>query len=186
MPHPFSEDPSSSASGPGTGDGPVDRESTPGENEADRPRGSPYPRLLLTALLVLVVDQATKSLALEKLQRGPVDVIEGVLSLDLSFNPGGVFGVGQSVPNLFLIATMIVIAAILLWVRSVEARPWLVPLGLVLGGGLGNVTDRLFRGFEGRVVDFIDLHVWPVFNVADMAIVIGVGLVLLAGFRSER
>ncbi len=57
---------------------------------------------------------------------------------------------------------------------------------MVLGGGLGNITDRVVRGFDGRVVDFIDLHVWPVFNVADMAIVIGVGIVLLLGLRAER
>lgn len=159
--------------------------SSPAGKDAEGERGSPYPRLLITALLVVVVDQVTKSLALVKLSLGPVDVIEGVLSFDLSFNSGGVFGIGQGFPELFLIATVLVVAGILLWVRHLEVRAWLIPLGMVLGGGLGNVIDRIFRGFEGRVVDFIDLHVWPVFNVADMAIVIGVGLVLLFGWRSE-
>ena len=58
-----------------------------------------------------------------------------------------------------------------------------VPLGLILGGGLGNVTDRLFRGNGGRVVDFIDLHVWPVFNLADSAIVCGGLLAVLLTMR---
>ena len=148
--------------------------------------GGVYPRLLSAALGVLVVDQATKTIALEALEDGPVDLIEGVVSFDLSFNPGGVFGLGQGFPGVFLVATIAVTLGILLWARRIEDHSWLVPLGLVLGGGLGNVADRVFRGFDGRVVDFIDLHVWPVFNVADMAIVSGVGLVLLSAVRSER
>ncbi len=148
--------------------------------------GDVYPRLLLAALIVLVVDQATKTIALETLDDGPVDLIEGALSFDLSFNPGGVFGVGRGFPGLFLVATIAVTFGILLWARRIEDRSWLVPLGLVLGGGVGNVVDRVFRGFDGQVVDFIDLHVWPVFNVADMAIVSGVGLVLLSTLRAER
>ncbi|MDQ4143889.1 MAG: signal peptidase II [Actinomycetota bacterium] len=191
---PRSSQPSSSPAS--SGDAPSADSGDPSGRGSDQPdrlegpedghRSSPYPRLLITALLVLVVDQATKTLALLKLQRGPVDVIEGVFSFDLSFNPGGVFGIGQGWPELFLVATVVVVAGILFWARQIEHRSWLIPLGLVLGGGLGNVTDRIFRGFEGRVVDFIDLHVWPVFNVADMAIVTGVGLVLLMSFRSER
>ena len=149
-------------------------------------RGSAYPRVLLTAFFVLVCDQGTKTAALEYFGRRSHDVIEGVLSFDVSFNPGGVFGIGQTMPELFLVATAIVIVAILVWVRNLEDRSWAIPLGMVLGGGLGNVTDRVVRGFDGQVVDFIDLHVWPVFNVADMAIVIGVGLVLLLGLRAER
>jgi signal peptidase II len=62
----------------------------------------------------------------------------------------------------------------------------MLPLGLVLGGGLGNVSDRLIRDTGGRVVDFIDLHVWPVFNLADVSIVTGVGLILIMSARSER
>lgn len=155
-------------------------------DEDRAPGGSAYPRVLISALLVLAADQVTKTLALENLADRPVDLIDGVLRFRLSFNAGGVFGIGQGFPGLFLIATAIVIAAILVWVRNLEERSWAIPLGMVLGGGLGNVFDRLFRDFDGRVVDFIDLHVWPVFNVADMAIVTGVALVLLLGMRSAR
>ena len=148
--------------------------------------GSVYPRLLGAALVVLIADQVTKAIALTALEDGPVDVIEGVFSFTLSFNPGGVFGLGRGFPGLFLVATIAVTVGIVVWARRIEERSWLVPLGLVLGGGLGNVVDRVFRDYEGQVVDFIDLHVWPVFNVADMAIVTGVGLVLLSALRSER
>ena len=145
-----------------------------------------YPRLLGAAALVLALDQVTKTLALEALSDGPLDLIEGIVTLELSYNSGGVFGVGRGFPGVFLAATIIVTVGILFWARRIEERAWLVPLGLVLGGGLGNLVDRLFRGHDGKVVDFIDLHVWPVFNVADMSIVIGVGLVLLGALRSDR
>ncbi|HYN35451.1 MAG TPA: signal peptidase II [Actinomycetota bacterium] len=147
---------------------------------------SAYPTLLISALLVLIADQLTKTLVLETLQDGPVDLISGIITFRLSYNPGGVFGIGQDFPALFLVATVLVVGGILFWARKIEDRRWLIPLGLVLGGGLGNVFDRLFRDTGGRVVDFIDLHVWPIFNLADSAIVIGVLLILIIGFRSEQ
>jgi signal peptidase II len=147
------------------------------------PTGRLYARLLVVAGIVVALDQVSKSLALELLSDGPVDVIEGAITLQLSFNSGGAFGLLQELPELFLAATVAVVAAILIWARRLQDARWLVPLGLVLGGGLGNLADRLVRGHAGRVVDFIDLQVWPVFNLADSAIVIGVGLVLVLGLR---
>ena len=147
---------------------------------------SVYPLLLLTALVVLGLDQLTKSLALENLADGPVDLIEGAVTFRLSFNPGGVFGLGQGFPALFLVATVLVIGLILVWARKIDDRRWLLPLGLVLGGGFGNIFDRLLRDTDGKVVDFIDLHVWPIFNLADSAIVTGVLFILVLGFRTEK
>ena len=146
-----------------------------------------YPRLLIAAAAVVAADQITKTLAVQTLSDGrQTDIIEGALTLRLSFNSGGVFGVGQGLPAVFLVATLLVVVGILVFAGRLEDRRWLIPLGMVLGGGLGNVADRIFRDYDGRVVDFIDLHVWPVFNIADMAIVTGVGFVLLFGFRAER
>ena len=145
-----------------------------------------YVALLVTAAVIVVVDQVTKSLALENLSDGPVDVIEGILTLRLTYNPGGAFGVLQGVPNFFLIATTVIVIFILYWARTVRSAAWAIPLGLVLGGGLGNLFDRVFRETDGRVVDFVDLHVWPVFNVADSAITLGVIALLIMSFRAER
>jgi signal peptidase II len=150
-----------------------------------RPLG-PYRRLLLTAAAVIVVDQISKQIALAGLDDGPVDVIEGVLSLRLTYNSGGAFGIAQGLPALFLIATAVVVAVILLWAKRLDEPSLEVPLGLILGGGLGNVADRLFRGNDGRVVDFIDLHVWPVFNLADSSIFIGVVLILVLSARAGK
>ena len=144
-----------------------------------------YARLLLVAALVLVVDQWTKSWALSSLGE-PRTLIEGILFFRLTYNSGGAFGLLQGYPEVFLVATVAATIAILFWVRGLEEKSWAIPLGLVLGGGLGNVADRVFRDTGGRVVDFIELKWWPVFNVADMCIVTGVGVVLLLGFRSDR
>ncbi len=144
-----------------------------------------YRLLGLVAALVVAADQATKTLALETLSDGPVDVIEGAFSFRLTFNSGGAFGLLQGLPGFFLAATIAIVGVILVWARKVERRGWLVALGLVLGGGVGNVIDRVVRDQGGGVVDFIDFHVWPVFNLADAAIVTGVGLLLLLGARQE-
>ncbi|MGH2776599.1 MAG: signal peptidase II [Actinomycetota bacterium] len=145
-----------------------------------------YVALLITATVIVVVDQLTKSFALANLADGPIDVIEGVLTLRLTYNPGGAFGVLQGVPNFFLIATVVIVVFILYWARTVESAGWAIPLGLVLGGGLGNLFDRIFRDTGGQVIDFVDLQVWPVFNVADSAITIGVLALLVMSFRAER
>ena len=145
---------------------------------------SGYRLLGVVGALVVAADQATKTLALETLDR-PVDVLGGAVTLRITINSGGAFGVLQGVPGFFLVATIGIIVGILLWARNVEHRGWLVALGLVLGGGVGNVVDRVVRD-HGGVVDFVDLHWWPVFNVADACIVTGVGLLLLLGTRGEK
>jgi signal peptidase II len=107
--------------------------------------------------------------------RSPIRLIPGVLSLSYTTNSGGAFGFGRSAPWVFAGAT-IVVTAVIVVVSTRPMRPSVaVGLGLILGGALGNLTDRIANGpgFGGAVTDFIDLHVWPVFNLADTAIVIG-------------
>ena len=143
-----------------------------------------YRILLATAAVVVALDQLTKELALNALAGGRViDVVEGAVSLRLTYNTGGAFGIFQGHPTVFLVATVVVSIAILVWARRVERRSWAVPLGMVLGGGVGNVVDRVARATPG-VVDFVDLHVWPVFNLADSCIVTGVAIVLWLSARS--
>ena len=140
--------------------------------------------LAAVAATVVTLDQITKQIALSTLDDGPVDLIEGALTLRLTFNSGGAFGVGEGFPELFLGATVAIVGLILYWARNIEKNSWLVALGMVMGGGIGNVADRVFRGHGGRVVDFVDLHVWPVFNLADSAIVVGVAIIFLLGLRT--
>ena len=138
-----------------------------------------YRPLLVAAAIAAGLDQLTKELALTGLADGPVDVVPGILTLRLTFNSGGAFGLLQGLPGFFLVATVAVLVVILVWARKLEEPRLSVPLGLVLGGGLGNLIDRVARPYGGRVVDFIDFQIWPVFNLADMSIVVGTGVVAL-------
>lgn len=175
--------PRPSDAAPASGGGEGDSAPASGERPTRSGQARAYARLLAVAAVVVGLDQVTKQLALDRLQNRPFDLIDGVVTLRLAFNSGGAFGVLQGLPELFLVATLIVVAVILLWVRNIAEASWIVPLGMILGGGLGNLADRVFRDFEGRVVDFIDVHFWPVFNLADSSIVLGVGLILLLGAR---
>jgi signal peptidase II len=141
--------------------------------------------LLPVAAIAVLADQVTKQLAVAALGDGPIDLVPGVLTLRLTLNSGGVFGLGQGFPGFFLAATVAIITVVLLWARRLRDSRMAVALGLIVGGGVGNLLDRIVRDLGGRVVDFVDLHVWPVFNLADSCIVVGVGLVLLFGARSE-
>jgi signal peptidase II len=143
--------------------------------------------LYAVALAAYALDRVTKVLAEVHLaDRRPIELIPGILQLNFTENPGGAFSLFTDAQWLFFGATVVISAVIVVAsFRVTETLPS-VGLGLVLGGALGNLTDRLVRGeglFDGTVVDFIDLHVWPVFNLADSAIVVGAGLMIMASFR---
>jgi signal peptidase II len=139
----------------------------------------------VTAAGAYVLDRVTKILAEHLLPASPVKLIPGVLQLTYTTNRGGAFGLFGNAPYLFLAATLLVCAGIVVASLGITRRILAVSMGLVLGGALGNLTDRIVRGhgLNGRVIDFIDLHVWPVFNLADAAIVIGAALIVLAGLK---
>jgi len=148
-------------------------------------RRGQYLVLAIVALVVIVIDQLTKSVALENFKDDPQDIIDGVLTFRITYNSGGAFGLLQGLPGLFLVATIVAAVVILFWVRHLDRPHWMVPLGMVLGGGIGNLIDRVVRSTDGQVVDFIDFHFWPVFNVADACIVVGVVWLIFLGGREE-
>ena len=143
---------------------------------------SPSRRLSLgaaTAVAVVVLDQITKSWALRALEDGPRHVV-WTLRFNLSFNSGAAFGLGKGLaPLLVVIGIVLVVALVGIGRSAGGSLPVSVALGLVLGGAVGNLADRLVRGHGGAVVDFIDLQWWPVFNVADAAITSGAVVLVL-------
>lgn len=144
--------------------------------------------LFLAALVAFGLDRVTKLWAEATLPGDPVDVIPGVLTLRFTENSGGAFSIGQSAPW-FFVGVSVVVSLVIVATAFRHTSPGVaVALGLVLGGALGNLTDRAIRGpgFLGRVVDFIDLQVWPVFNLADSAIVVGAILLAWTGFRDRE
>lgn len=146
------------------------------------------------ALLALLLDQLSKFWVLTTIpEHKSVPVIPGLLDLVNIRNRGAAFGfLNRSDIEwqfwLFLLATLAAVAAIILLVRSSPEQPWLFrALGLIMGGALGNLVDRLrFRA----VVDFLDIYVgdwhWPAFNVADMAICVGAGLACILLWRQPH
>ena len=143
-----------------------------------------------TAAAVLAVDQLTKQLVVANLAgRPPVDVIGEFVQLRYTTNSGGAFSLLTGAPLFFGIMAMVIIGGIVYASRRARPLSLLVVLGLILGGALGNLTDRLLRGdgfLRGEVVDFVKVGIWPVFNVADSCVVVGGILLALMLGRAER
>jgi signal peptidase II len=147
------------------------------------------PLLFVVAAGALVLDQATKAWVVATLEdRPPIRVIPGILFLNYTTNSGGAFGLGRSAPWIFAGATILVSGVIVVASRRPMTRTTAVALGLILGGAFGNLADRALNGpgLRGQVTDFIDLQVWPVFNVADSAIVIGAVILAFASLGHDE
>jgi signal peptidase II len=142
---------------------------------------------VLVAVAAYAVDLGTKLLAVAQLNRGDrVDVVGGVLRLDLVRNPGAAFSTGTSYTLILTAIATVAAGVVIRFGRRLGDRTWAVALGLLLGGVCGNLTDRVFRepGFlRGHVVDFLELPHWPVFNVADMLIDAAVVLIVIQTWR---
>jgi signal peptidase II len=140
--------------------------------------------LVAVAVLVYAADVISKVVVVATLTENvPVRVAGPLLRLDYIRNPGAAFSLGAGgYTVVFSLIAAGVIVAILRMARTLASRRWAVALGLLLGGALGNLTDRIARGpgpLRGWVVDFIQLPHWPVFNLADSAICCGGVLMVL-------
>lgn len=141
----------------------------------------------MVAAAVVAADQATKTWALHHLAAGPRHVV-GPLNLVLTYNSGAAFSLGKGVTPVVVAAVVVLVVWLVAFTRRASRTatvPVSVALGLVLGGALGNLADRAFRSIPGHpaaVVDFIQAASWwPVFNVADACVVVGV-VVLVAAY----
>ncbi|MEA2023669.1 MAG: signal peptidase II [Actinomycetota bacterium] len=171
------------------GSDPGSEAGSPSVRDDDGGSGIPALKLRLLAgaiaAVVVIVDQLTKAWAVRTLDDGPIVLIDGVLNLRLFFNTGASFSLfakGGAIIGLVVIGVVVMIFFAL---REAGHRLDAVALGLVLGGAIGNLLDRLFRGdgfLDGAVVDFINVPFFATFNVADIAINIGVGLLLVGAF----
>ncbi len=143
--------------------------------------------MLLCTLVAYTFDQLTKWWVVSTMTEGQVtEVLPPLLNWRFIRNPGAAFSIGTDYTWVFTIIMVAVAVAIVLQVRKVASWGWSVALGLVLGGALGNLTDRLLRepSFgQGHVVDFIALPNFAIFNIADSAVVSGVVLICLLTLR---
>ena len=146
--------------------------------------------LLAVAAGIFGADLITKTIVVATLSdRAPIRLLGGLLTLRVLRNSGAAFSIGTSMTAVFTLIAIVVIVSILRTARRLRSLAWAVTLGLLLGGATGNLGDRLFRSpglLRGHVVDWIELPHWPVFNVADSAIVCGGILAVLIAARGIR
>lgn len=160
-----------------------------GEHQAPvrGPRGRRIALLFAVAAFAYALDLISKTLVVAKLEgHAPIKLIGDWLELNAIRNPGAAFGFGAAFTLIFTLIAAAVIVVIMRLARKLYSYPWAIALGLLLGGALGNLTDRIFRSpgvFEGKVVDFIAPKGFAVFNLADSAIVCGGILIVLLSFR---
>ena len=155
-----------------------------------------HPWAFVISLVVIAIDQGTKQWAHANLIGRPRSVIGDTLQLQIGYNEGSAFSLfgGGGFTMVLAVVAAIVSVVLVRMLRTSSDRWTTVGLALVLGGAIGNLTDRVVRPpgiFRGRVIDFISVrHIpfidrWPIFNVADMAIVTGVSLLLIRSFKTE-
>ena len=144
--------------------------------------------LLGVAWLVWILDIATKLWAVSWLtHRGQVKVIGSFLQLNFARNSGAAFSFAPGATIFLSFFALIVLGGILYFMPSLTSKGWAVVLGLVMGGILGNLTDRIFREpglLRGHVVDWLQLPHWPIFNIADSAIVIAALISMVLSARN--
>ncbi len=144
-------------------------------------------QLLVTALVVMLLDLATKVWAVARLEnQSDIKVIGEFLKFSFVRNPGAAFSFGTSVTWVFTLIAIAVSIAILLISKNVTNKAWAIALGGLLGGAVGNLIDRIFRSpevFQGHVVDFISVPNYPMFNISDSAVVISAFAMVILSFR---
>ena len=137
---------------------------------------------LLIAASVVAADQLTKHWAVNELSDGDPIELFWTLQFNLAFNSGMAFSRGTGFGPLIAVVATLVIVWLLSTLRGTNTKTGAAGMGLVIGGAAGNLIDRLFRGdgvLDGAVVDFIDFQWFPIFNIADIAINMGAGLLIL-------
>ncbi|WP_406009485.1 signal peptidase II [Streptomyces sp. NBC_00637] len=158
------------------------------ESTEARPRGKRRIAVLFTvATFAYVIDLVSKMIVVARLEHhAPIEIIGDWLKFEAIRNAGAAFGFGEAFTIIFTVIASAVIVVIARLARKLYSLPWAIALGLLLGGALGNLTDRIFRApgvFEGAVVDFIAPKHFAVFNLADSAIVCGGILIVLLSFK---
>lgn len=140
---------------------------------------------LLISILTIVLDRWTKFLVVEHMQEGmSIELIPGIFNFTFILNPGAAFGMLEHNTTFFIALTALVLVAAFVLRKHIMAEPFLMKYGvaLFLGGAIGNLIDRIQTGL---VIDFFDFIVWPVFNVADIAICVGVGMMVWSMTQEE-
>lgn len=144
--------------------------------------------IFLLSLLIFIFDQITKAIIVRIINPGEsLPIIRNIFHITLIFNRGAAFGIFARSSFLFIVISIFIVALITIF--SIHRLPlstlhlYNLPLLVILGGTLGNLADRLRFGY---VVDFLDFRIWPVFNIADVAITFGTILLIWRIFKNKQ
>jgi len=144
--------------------------------------------LLSVAWLIWILDLATKAWAVSQLaNREPVKILGSFFQLTFVRNPGAAFSFASNATLFLSLFGIIVALGVIYFAPKITSKGWSVVLGLVMGGVLGNLMDRIFREpsfLRGHVIDWMQLPHWPIFNIADSAIVVAAGLAMILTARN--
>jgi signal peptidase II len=151
-------------------------------------RGAAFPTIIGVAAIIFALDQATKYLVVQNIPLWEAWSLSPVLSrlfrITFITNTGAAFGMFPQMGTIFMLVAIIVVVGIVIYHRHLPIENiWVrISLGLQLGGAMGNLVDRVLRGY---VVDFVDIGFWPIFNIADVAIVTGVAILAYCLWNEE-
>jgi signal peptidase II len=167
----------------------------PGAGGPKRARPAAVAVLVAAGIVAVGLDLLSKQLALSNLADGrSVRLLGGALYLTLTRNSGAAFSLAEDYTVVFPVIAFVVVGGIVWLAWRLRSVPWALAMGLILGGALGNLVDRMFRApgpFRGHVVDFLSLfdahgRVWPIFNVADSSLFCGVALAIVLELTGRR
>ncbi|MDD5686413.1 MAG: signal peptidase II [Elusimicrobia bacterium] len=145
-----------------------------------------YKKSIIIIIAILLVDQLTKYFIVRNFYLGEsLPVINNIFHITYITNTGTAFGLLQNYGNILLIFAIVAIIIITISIYKQKGIPktGLMAFSVILGGAFGNLTDRLFRG---SIVDFLDFRIWPVFNVADSSISIGIAILIIHSLFAKK
>jgi len=127
-------------------------------------------------LIVLFIDQGIKAFVINSMYKSSLTIIKGILNFTYVENTGGAYGIGSNNTIIFILTNIIVLGVLIIYAllkRDKLDKKIIIAIALIISGGIGNLIDRIFRGFVVDYIDFNPLIKFPVFNVADIAVVLG-------------
>ena len=138
---------------------------------------------IILPIFIILFDQITKFIVEKYLYFKQISIVDNILLFTYVQNRGGAWGIFNNIPLLFIVLIPLVVIVLIFYMLKCKNKLEIISVGMIIGGAVGNYLDRIFRGY---VVDFIDFRIWPVFNVADIFVVIGGVLLILSAMPKVK
>lgn len=127
---------------------------------------------------IIIIDQVIKYVIAKNLYNESINILDGILNFTYKENTGGAFSIGYGNVNIFIMISIVIFGVIIFLFKHIK-QIYMFPLGVVFAGGVSNFLDRIFRGFVIDYIDFSPLIKYPIFNIADICIVVGCAIIII-------